>query len=96
MFIGVGLMEYTQIGPGLNPDAWSWTYFPAFVHMNLDWSSDAFNVGEEVTWSLGCKSDESIPIGGIYLSTTNANPANTLHYGTWTRVAQGEYLVGEL
>ena len=35
------------------------------------------------------------PIGAIYLETTGVNPATTLGYGTWARIAQGQMLVGQ-
>ena len=39
---------------------------------------------------------EPFPVGAIYLSVTGVNPNTELGYGTWTQVARGEYLVGEL
>ena len=37
-----------------------------------------------------------IAVGGIYLNMTGVNPNTELGYGTWSQVAQGEYLVGEV
>ena len=35
-----------------------------------------------------------IPVGGIYLSSTGVNPNTELGYGTWTKVAIGQFLIG--
>lgn len=35
-----------------------------------------------------------IPVGGLYLSTVNANPSQALGYGTWVAHAAGRALVG--
>jgi hypothetical protein len=39
---------------------------------------------------------ESFAVGSIYLNITGVNPATELGYGTWTQVAKGMMLVGEL
>lgn len=36
------------------------------------------------------------PIGAIYTETTGTNPGTTFGFGTWTQVAQGQTLVGQL
>jgi hypothetical protein len=38
----------------------------------------------------------AFPVGSIYLNVTGVNPATELGYGTWTQVAKGLPLVGEL
>lgn len=35
-----------------------------------------------------------IPVGGLYLSTTDTDPATTLGYGTWAAHAAGRALIG--
>lgn len=35
------------------------------------------------------------PIGCYYFNSTGVNPNTELGYGTWTQVAQGQFLVGE-
>jgi len=35
-----------------------------------------------------------VPVGGLYLSATDIDPATTLGYGTWTAHAAGRALVG--
>ena len=39
---------------------------------------------------------QAFPVGSIYLNVTGVNPAIELGYGTWTQVAKGVPLVGEL
>jgi hypothetical protein len=38
----------------------------------------------------------AFPVGAIYLNVTGVNPSIELGYGTWTQVAKGLPLVGEL
>lgn len=38
--------------------------------------------------------NEPLPIGAIYLNITGVDPGTELGYGTWTQVAQGQFLVG--
>ena len=35
-----------------------------------------------------------VKIGGIYFTTNNVNPSVELGYGSWTKVAQGQFLIG--
>ena len=35
-----------------------------------------------------------VPVGGLYLSTTDTDPATTLGYGTWAAHAAGRALIG--
>lgn len=39
---------------------------------------------------------EPFPVGAIYLNVTGVDPNTELGYGTWTQVAQGQFLVGEV
>ena len=72
----------------------------------------AVTVTDETTYELGtvvgvgtryARNDHShgtpprpFPVGSIYLNITGVNPATELGYGTWTQVAKGLPLVGEL
>jgi len=37
----------------------------------------------------------AFPIGAVYLNVTGVNPATELGYGTWSQIAQGQFLVGQ-
>ena len=37
---------------------------------------------------------EPFPIGSYYFNSTGVDPNTELGYGTWTQVAQGQFLVG--
>lgn len=36
-----------------------------------------------------------LPVGFVFLSVLNTNPADQLGYGTWVRIAEGMFLVGQ-
>ena len=37
---------------------------------------------------------EPFPVGAYYFNSTGVDPNTELGYGTWTQVAQGQFLVG--
>ena len=37
---------------------------------------------------------EAFPVGSYYFNSTGVDPNTELGYGTWTQVAQGQFLVG--
>ena len=50
------------------------------------------NTDYDTSWAIV----EAFKIGGYYLNATGVNPNIELGYGTWTQVAQGLFLVGEV
>lgn len=52
--------------------------------------------GECIDYPSGSHTHQAFPVGSIYLNVTGVNPATELGYGTWTQVAKGLPLVGEL
>lgn len=59
----------------------------------------ADNAGGAATFSRSDHTHGSPPypvaIGGYYFNSTGVNPNGELGYGTWTQVAQGQFLIGE-
>ena len=44
---------------------------------------------------LGDLSTNVWPVGSIFLTTVSTNPNTLLGFGTWTRIAEGQFLVGQ-
>jgi len=43
---------------------------------------------------LSVPASYAFPVGSYYFNSTGANPVTELGYGTWTQVAQGQFLIG--
>ena len=52
-----------------------------------------FTANKKIT--VGGGSSFQFPIGAVYLNITGVNPATELGYGTWSQIAQGQFLVGQ-
>jgi hypothetical protein len=50
---------------------------------------------DELDYYLTAVESEAFPVGSYYFNATGVDPAIELGYGTWTQVAQGQFLVGE-
>ena len=58
----------------------------------------ADNAGANTTFSRSDHTHGSpprpFPIGSYYFNSTGVDPNGELGYGTWTQVAQGQFLIG--
>lgn len=78
----------------------------ATLHLSLP-TEDAKSLVGNAGKVLAVKADESgiefvaqvggeaFPVGAVYLNISGVNPATELGYGTWSQIAQGQFLVGQ-
>jgi hypothetical protein len=69
-----------------------------FYTTNITWSEMNQTPGPQGPQGLpgsNGTAQDAYPIGSVYISTTATNPAGTLGFGTWTRIAQGRVLIGQ-
>jgi hypothetical protein len=49
-------------------------------------------------WQVGHEfgtAAQAFQVGGVYINVTGVNPATELGYGTWSRIAEGQMLIGQ-
>lgn len=51
---------------------------------------------DDVTTITAAIKEAVWPIGSIYIRADSANPAVVLGFGTWNRIAEGQFIVGQL
>lgn len=49
---------------------------------------------DEIDYYQSAIEIQAFPVGSYYFNATGADPNTELGYGTWTQVAQGQFLVG--
>ena len=67
------------------------------VYLDLSGATPELKRYNGASWdTIGASADLSAawPIGSVFLSVVSTSPATLLGFGTWSRIAEGQFLVG--
>jgi len=53
------------------------------------------DLNDAVNTLEGAGGGQAFPVGSVFLAVVNTDPATLLGYGTWSQIAQGQFLVGQ-